>query len=46
MRSETRKIAGIAAMVCGGVTSVSAVAMQDGAPAAKPVCRQKYQPVL
>ncbi|AKM02486.1 MULTISPECIES: hypothetical protein [Burkholderia cepacia complex] len=34
MRSETRKIAGIAAMVCGGVTSVSAAAMQDGAPAA------------
>ncbi|QVN20145.1 hypothetical protein [Burkholderia pyrrocinia] len=34
MRSETRKIAGIAAMVCGGMTSVSAAAMQDGAPAA------------
>ncbi|MEN2469087.1 hypothetical protein [Burkholderia sp. GS2Y] len=34
MRSETRKIAGIAAMVCGGVTSVSAAAMQDGVPSA------------
>ncbi|MDN7906794.1 hypothetical protein QZM18_22120 [Burkholderia diffusa] len=34
MKSETRKIAGIAAMVCGGVTSVSAAAMQDGVPAA------------
>ncbi|NTX32748.1 hypothetical protein HT746_37560 [Burkholderia pyrrocinia] len=34
MRPETRKIAGIAAMVCGGMTSVSAAALQDGAPAA------------
>ncbi|NIE62148.1 MULTISPECIES: hypothetical protein [unclassified Burkholderia] len=34
MRSETRRIAGIAAMVCGGATSVSAAAMQDGAPTA------------
>lgn len=34
MRSETRRIAGIAAMVCGGATSVSAAALQDGAPTA------------
>ncbi|WP_431227903.1 hypothetical protein [Burkholderia contaminans] len=34
MRSETRRIAGIAAMVCGGATCVSAAAMQDGAPTA------------
>ncbi|AZQ54886.1 hypothetical protein [Burkholderia cenocepacia] len=34
MRSETRRIAGIAAMVCGGATSVSAAALPDGVPAA------------
>ncbi|TGN98983.1 hypothetical protein [Burkholderia sp. USMB20] len=34
MRSQTRYIAGIAVMVCGGVTSVSAAAMQDDALAA------------
>ncbi|MBY4724437.1 MULTISPECIES: hypothetical protein [Burkholderia] len=34
MRSETRRIAGIAAMVCGGAMSVSAAALQDGAPTA------------
>ncbi|WP_155623799.1 hypothetical protein [Burkholderia territorii] len=34
MRSETRRIAGIAAMVCGGATSLSAAALQDGVPTA------------
>lgn len=34
MRAETRRIAGIAAMVCGGATTVSAAALPDGVPAA------------
>ncbi|WP_431823626.1 hypothetical protein [Burkholderia sp. F1] len=38
MRSETRRIAGIAAMACGGMASMGAAAMQDGSPAATGEC--------
>ncbi|AOK18643.1 hypothetical protein WL40_22550 [Burkholderia ubonensis] len=38
MRSETRKIAGFAAMVCGGMASMGAAAMPDGTPAATVEC--------
>ncbi|AOI72418.1 hypothetical protein [Burkholderia ubonensis] len=38
MRSETRKIAGLAAMVCGGMASMGAAAMPDGTPAATVEC--------
>ncbi|MGU7785186.1 hypothetical protein [Burkholderia sp. PU8-34] len=34
MRSGTRKIAGIAAIACGGMASMGAAAMQDGSTAA------------